>query len=119
MDGGKEGRFKPGPGVYSANPAHVQHRSPKYAFGTDSREDISKLGSKTPGPGSYMARTFTGFENPQFSMGQTLMWKPHAKEQKQKPGPGSYSPMQSTTKKKEAAWRIGTEVRRDLQFEKA
>mmetsp|Transcript_20986 Transcript_20986/g.28230 ORF Transcript_20986/g.28230 Transcript_20986/m.28230 type:complete len:112 (+) Transcript_20986:86-421(+) len=69
LDGGKEARGKPGPGVYSANPANVQRAAPKYGFGTDERDELSKVHPKTPGPGQYMARTFTGFENPRFSMG--------------------------------------------------
>ena len=119
LDGGKEGRYKPGPGAHSAKPEHVLYCAPKFGFGTELRDEISKLAPKTPGPGSYMARTFTGFENPKFSMGQQLQWQPHKKEQAHKPGPGSYSPINKTIRKKDAAWKIGSEVRRDLKFEKA
>ena len=45
-------------------------------------------------------------------------YEPHKKEQKFKPGPGNYSPDTSPVKKKESAWKIGTEVRRDLKVEK-
>ena len=83
------------------------------------RVSESKYSLKVPGPGNYMARTFTGQEGSRFSMGAKMDYEPHRKEQKFKPGPGNYSPEHSPTKKKESAWKIGTEVRRDLKFEKA
>ena len=52
-------------------------------------------------------------------MGAKMEYEPHRKEQKFKPGPGNYSPDNSPTRKKESAWKIGTEVRRDLKFEKS
>lgn len=66
-----------------------------------------------------MAKTFTGEEGSKFSMADKLKFEPHRKEQKFKPGPGNYSPEVSPTKHRESAWKIGTEVRRDLKVEKA
>ena len=119
LDNEKEGRCKPGPGVYSADPSKVQKNAPKYGFGSQMRVSESKYSLHVPGPGNYMARTFTGEEGSKFSMGMKMEYEPHRKEQKFKPGPGNYSPNTSPTKKKESAWKIGSEVRRDLAFEKA
>lgn len=47
-----------------------------------------------------------------------MKYEPHRKEQKSKPGPGNYSPSTSQMHRKESSWKIGTEVRRDLKFEK-
>ena len=52
-------------------------------------------------------------------MGATNTWSPEKKEQAIKPGPGNYNPESSFTKNKEPAFKIGTETRRDLAFEKA
>ena len=89
-----------------------------YGFGTGKRASGSKLSLVTPGPGTYLAKTFTGFDLPQYSMGQTLSFEPHRKEQKQKPGPGTYSPQHDQTNEKRAAWKIGSDIRRDLKFDK-
>ena len=83
------------------------------------RASESKYSLHVPGPGNYMARTFTGEEGSKFSMGMKMEYEPHRKEQKFKPGPGNYSPNTNPTKKKESAWKIGSEVRKDLAFEKA
>ena len=82
------------------------------------RQHESKYSLQVPGPGNYMARTFTGAEGSRFSMAMKMEYEPHKKEQKFKPGPGNYSPDTSPVKKKESAWKIGTEVRRDLKVEK-
>ena len=119
LDGGKESNMKPGPNVYSADLSKVQNKAPNYGFGSQMRVSESKLSMKVPGPGKYMAKTFTGQEGSRFSMGAKSEFEPHRKEQKFKPGPGNYSPETSPTKKRESTWKIGTEVRRDLQFEKA
>jgi hypothetical protein len=42
-------------------------------------------------------------------MGATITFEPHKKEQAHKPGPGNYSPERGVGKKKEPAYRIGTE----------
>lgn len=114
----KEVQGKPGPGQHSPEPQKVQTAAPRYRFGTGKRGSESMSTLKTPGPGDYMAKTFTGFDLPRYSMGKTIEWEPRRKEQKHKPGPGAYSPSNDPTKKKEAAWKIGSEVRRDLKFEK-
>ena len=111
--------MKPGPNVYSADPSKIQRKAPNYGFGSQQRQQESRLSLKVPGPGHYMARTFTGMEGSHFSMAAKSEFEPHRKEQKFKPGPGNYSPEYSPTKNKESAWKIGTEVRRDLAFEKA
>jgi hypothetical protein len=72
-----------------------------------------------PGPGNYLAKTYTGAENPSFSMGAQSTYSPERKEQNFKPGPGNYSPGTTATKKQEPAYKIGTGTRKDLAFEKA
>ena len=52
-------------------------------------------------------------------MGATIAFSPEKKEQAFKPGPGNYNPDHKDTKNKEPAYKIGTETRRDLAFEKA
>ena len=51
-------------------------------------------------------------------MGATIGFEPHKKEQAFKPGPGNYSPERDAGKKKEPAYKIGTEKRQDLAFKK-
>lgn len=114
MGGGKESLMKPGPGEHDVDKSKVQKEAPKFRFGTGLRTSGSTQALKTPGPGNYMAKTFTGFEKPMYSMGQTLDFEPRRKEQKHKPGPGSYSPEHRQSKKKEAAWKIGTAKRRNF-----
>lgn len=92
FDGGKEALCKPGPDKYSADPSKIQRAAPMFGFGSQKRTSESNLSLKVPGPGSYMARTFTGFEGSRFSMGDKIKYEPHAKEQAKKPGPGNYSP---------------------------
>lgn len=48
-----------------------------------------------------------------------MQYSPERKEQAFKPGPGNYSPGIRNVRKSEPAFRIGSEVRRDLAFEKA
>lgn len=83
------------------------------------RSSGDKLKLAVPGPGNYAAKTYTGKEQPSFSMGALSNYDPSKKEQGFKPGPGNYSPEPTIVKKKEPAYRIGTETRRDLAFEKA
>lgn len=66
-----------------------------------------------------MTKTFTGKEMPSFSMGATMSYSPERKEQSYKPGPGNYSPSQSITRRSDPAFKIGSETRKDLAFEKA
>ena len=48
-----------------------------------------------------------------------MTYSPERKEQAHKPGPGNYNPEVGGIKKKDPAFKIGTETRRDLAFEKA
>ena len=114
----KEQQHKPGPGTYDGDDARVQTAAPKYGFGSAQRPSESKLHEKPPGPGHYMARTFTGEEGSKFSMAGQLNFEPHRKEQDAKPGPNYYNPDSSPTKQKDSAWTIGKDVRRDLKAEK-
>jgi hypothetical protein len=56
MDGGKEGKVKPGPGAYTSNNFYVQRNSPKFGFGSSIRESGSASKLKVPGPGNYAAK---------------------------------------------------------------
>ena len=92
LGGGKETAMKPGPGIYSADPSKVQKSAPKFGFGSQKRSHESNLRMSAPGPGQYMAKTFTGFEGVKYSMGANINYFPAGKEQKHKPGPGVYDP---------------------------
>jgi hypothetical protein len=65
-----------------------------------------------------MSKSFVGQEGSKISMGAILNLDPAEKESKAKPGPGAYEPNFSSTKKKDMQTKFGSEVRRDLQFEK-
>ena len=117
LDGGKEAAFKPGPGNYDGNYKNLRTASPKFGFGSSQRGG-SKLTMSVPGPGEYKPRPVTGAEGPLFSMGSTLEYSPQKKEQNFKPGPGNYRPDDSPVTKRASAWKMGSDVRRDLAFEK-
>jgi len=70
-----------------------------------------------PGPGNYEAKNTTGVGQ-KYSMAAVINYEPHKKEQAHKPGPGNYSPETTAAKKKEPAYKIGTEQRQDLAFKK-
>ena len=56
---------------------------------------------------------------PAFSMAAVIKYHPPAKEQKFKPGPGTYSgDGKLKFVNKDPAWKMGSEVRNDLNFEK-
>ena len=74
---------------------------------------------KVPGPGNYVAKSYTGKDMPAYSMGAKLHESPERREHAAKPGPGNYSPANGFVRKSEPSFRIGTETRRDLGFEKA
>lgn len=107
---------RPGPGAYTANQFYVAKTSPKFGFGSSTRQGGSpKL--NVPGPGNYKPKTYTG-EGQRYSMASVLTYDPKKKEQKFVPGPGNYQPTDMSSAKKEPAYRIGTEQRVDLEFKK-
>ena len=109
----------PGPGNYGQDASRIQKSAPSFGFGTESRNEEKKSKLNVPGPGNYTAKTYTGKDLPSYSMGAHMNYSPERKEQAFKPGPGNYSPEGNKIKKKEPSYRIGTETRRDLAFEKA
>lgn len=76
FDGGKEGKHRPGPNQYSADPSKIQRSAPNYGFGSELRQSESHKRLHVPGPGQYMAKTFTGQEGSRFSMAQTIDYEP-------------------------------------------
>ena len=62
LDGGKEMKSKPGPGAYSGEPHNIQKSSPKFGFGSSTREGFKTL--NVPGPGNYASKTFSGKDGP-------------------------------------------------------
>lgn len=70
----------PGPGQYTQDASRVQKSAPKFGFGTSTRNSPEKTKLKVPGPGNYAAKTFTGKENPSFSMGAVSTYSPERKE---------------------------------------
>lgn len=117
LDGGKETRLKPGPGNYMTDESSTKYSAPKFGFGKATR--MPDVRSSAPGPGQYREKYATGVSGPRYSMGQTLEWNSHAKEQRLKPGAGNYSPETRFTKKMQSAWKIGSSERQDLAFKKA
>ena len=116
FDGGKESLLKPGPGAYAGDPTKIQKQSPRFGFGSSTRDKFKSL--NVPGPGNYASKTFTGRDGPNYSMGALSTYYPREKEQKMKPGPGNYNPEVSTSKKKEPICRFGNELRSDLAADK-
>lgn len=114
LDGGKEAHQKPGPGAYAGSMSTLKS-SPKFGFGSSTREGFKTL--SVPGPGNYPAKAFTGRDGAAYSMGALTMYAPKKKEEAQKPGPGVYSPDTAFSKKREPAFKMGTEVRKNLGVE--
>ena len=69
---------------------------------------------KVPGPGNYLAKSYTGKDSASYSMGAQSAYSPERKEGAHKPGPGNYSPSSGIIKKNEPSYKIGTETRRDF-----
>ena len=90
----------------------IKYSAPKFAFSKANR--IPDMRSSAPGPGQYREKRMTGMYGPSYSMGQTLEWDSHAKEQRSKPGAGNYSPDTRFTKKMQSSWKIGSAERHDL-----
>lgn len=60
-----------------------------------------------------------GNDGPAKTMAGNLKWNPVGKEEKQKPGPGTYAgDVKFRTMRTEAAWSMGKGTRHDLAFEK-
>lgn len=112
----KETKFKPGPGAYASNYAPLVKKAPRYGFGSETRKEIGR--TLVPGPGSYSAKEFVGRDTQGKSMSALTKWEPHMKEQAFKPGPGAYSDAKFQTMKKEPGWKMGSETRNDINFEK-
>ena len=107
IEGGKESKFKPGPGAYAGDASKVQRASPKFGFGSSTRDKLRTL--DVPGPGNYAPRLFTGRDGPTYSMGALSTYEPKEKEEKLKPGPGNYNPDSGSSTKKEPFCKFGTE----------
>lgn len=92
--------------------------SPRFGFGSGKRDDMARK-TGVPGPGHYTAASIIGKDGPAKTMAATIDWAPERREQKGKPGPGTYNgDVKFATMRKEASWRIGTETRNDLALEK-
>jgi hypothetical protein len=121
LEGGKEGKMKPGPGAYDeANLYSTMKAPPRFSFGSGIRTEEANLKMRkfVPGPGTYHSKSFVGKEGNHLTMGSQLKYDQPSKEGAFKPGPGTHNPNFLSDKKKEATWRIGTETRRDLATEK-
>ena len=79
---------------------------------------MTKYIANVPGPGTYAAKEIIGRDGPSKTMGSKEHYSPERKEGKLKPGPGNYNPSTNYSRKKEPAFKIGSEIRKDLQFEK-
>jgi len=92
--------------------------SPNYGVGTSKRGKVEYSTRYVPGPGTYRSQQFMGDDGKMHSMGQNIVYEAHKKEQLQKPGPGTYSPIVTNSKKKGSAYKIGTEERREYVLDR-
>lgn len=106
----------PGPGQHNPDFKKVKNDAPRYGFGSESRNS-SKLKNYVPGPGNYELRTLIG-DGPKQTMHATIDYTPAKKENAFKPGPGQYNDNFTSVKKREAAYKIGTATRGDLETKK-
>ena len=59
----------PGPGMYAQDTEKLKSAAPKFGFGTSTRNGEGKGKVAVPGPGNYKTQSFTGKDQPSFSMG--------------------------------------------------
>lgn len=72
----------------------------------------SFLSESMPGPGQYPILTKIGKDGPKNSMHATLNYFPNMKENKQKPGPGTYGhDNQANDIKNNGQWRFASDPR--------
>jgi len=79
LDGGKEMAAKPGPGTYTGSKTSTLRASPKFGFGSSTRDGFKTLA--VPGPGNYASKTYTGRDGPNYSMGALTTYAPKQKEE--------------------------------------
>ncbi len=107
---------QPGPGQHSPDFHKVKNDAPKYGFGSESR-NASALKGQGPGPGGYELQPLIG-SGVKNTMHATIDYTPEKKENAQKPGPGAYNGDYTNVKRREAAYKIGTATRADLDSKK-
>jgi len=73
LDGGKDALAKPGPGTYYGGMANLR-ASPKFGFGSSTREGFKTL--SVPGPGNYAPKAYLGKDGPTYSMGALTTYAP-------------------------------------------
>lgn len=57
----------PGPGEHQPDFKQLKNQSPRFGFGTESRNKTEDLKKITPGPGNYSLGTIVGKDGPQKS----------------------------------------------------
>ena len=113
----KTKQYLPGPGNYSVlDDSFVKRNAPKYGFGTGKRDDSNER-SKTNlvGPGAYEIKPVIGAEGRKNSISPKLNENFRERESRNKPGPGTYETLSSSTANLKAApaYKIGTAKRND------
>lgn len=106
----------PGPGNYSVlDDSFVKKSPPAYGFGSSKRDDsLEKSKAHLQGPGAYEIKPMFGNEGRKNSISPKLNENFRERESRNKPGPGSYDTLNSTTTLKQApAFKIGTSKRND------
>ena len=78
----------PGPGAYEQHTETLKQASPKFGFGTQSRDKAFKVRHFSPGPGAYQLPGLVGPTGPKKSMGPRTDIPNLYKDT---PGPGQYN----------------------------
>ena len=73
----------------------------------------------TPGPGNYKLKPLIGEEGKKNSIHGTIDYTPEKKEQSYKPGPGNYNPDYQVAKKREPAYKLGSDIRGEDSLSKS
>lgn len=105
----KGSRNVPGPGGHSPDYRALKTSPPKYGFGSEFRDnkDVEKM-KYIPGPGSYQIPAVVGKEGQSKTLHSTLLYSPETKENRGKPGPGTYDGDVLRTRKAAPDYKVGT-----------
>ena len=93
-------KLNPGPGAHEPDYKVQRHSSPKFGFGSETRNQKLDMKKQTPGPGNYSLGNLVGGGLSK-TMHATIGYSPEKKENSYKPGPGNYDPDSIRNKRQE------------------